>query len=89
MGTRPTEVQRKVLAWLVEQGGKGLLSSGHKTLKIGKTKAGIPAVGCSVVVIDGLRAHDWIRKFSPNSSGITITYCITEKGKVAATGARA
>lgn len=62
----PTPVQRKVCAWIVENGGEMSIASGHKTVRRGTIRsgkyAGQTAVAGNLNLIDGLMNNRFVEQ---------------------------
>jgi hypothetical protein len=56
-------VQRKVLLWVADNGGRIIISPGFKTTRLGRRRSdGAPAIASSMVVIEPLTRHGWLRR---------------------------
>lgn len=75
----PTPVQRKVCAWIIENGGEAFVRHGHKTVHrrrlIEGPHKGELIVGGNMNLIDGLKANQYVEEI------VWGRYRITDAGR--------
>lgn len=75
-----TDVQRKVLRWIVGGGGQIAIYTGSKAAHLNSLVATRePVIACSVNVLDGLKNNMWIECAS-TQPWVDHLYRITERG---------
>lgn len=79
-----TNVQRQVLLWIADNGGSMLITSGYQTTQRGTVRGTqVPAIGTSIVVIEPLVRHGWIRRVDGQAGIGAGDFEITDAGRTA------
>jgi hypothetical protein len=78
----PTKLQRKVLWQMLNNGGKAIFFTGHKSTSWGNHYDGVAVIRCSECVKWGLHSQKWIEKLTQQYSRKIEdhTYVITTEG---------
>lgn len=62
-----TGVQRQILLWVADNGGRLLLFAGYKTTRKGKrATTGEPCIVTSMIVIEALTRRGWLKHIDPD-----------------------